>query len=439
MRMHKNLFVLVGLSVFFILFNIPAFAQSRDTHDVGADMPFANHDDMAEVDDDDEYLNQDQCDIKELGLFKAMKGGRKREILKAVASQLCDLQADIIGDNANNEYVDDDPDDGGWDWRITPTTTSHSPDPSAQNTYGVTALGLTSAYLGGVRKPRFFMGMLDAYLGMEGRSEVDSAPDFVYLVFLDHLFKNQGFLELARERYEDRVSGDALAFAKSIRDSRGDNGDDGLIPFDLGWFVWAAAALEFAFPGVGYFDDAQIYGRVIADDIKAADDINDPEGYFNIHDPKERYYIIGIACAMHALKLSRVDLSLVPILKQKLFDLQLPDGSWYWSADYQHGNYQSTAYAVQKLSFVCDGDFRARLVARAGSNWLASRQLPTGGWEYSPGLENTEVDAEILYALYRVPPVIKFKKRKKEKDGMERSSNPGSNIPPIATPLAFEE
>lgn len=439
MRIYKNLFVLVGLSVSFFLFNISNFAQSRDTHEADDDMPFATQDDIAEDDDDDEYLKQDLYDIKELGLFKAMKSGRKREILKAGASRLCDLQADIIGDNANNEYVDDDPDDGGWDWSITPITTCHSTKHSSDNTYGVTALGLTSAYLGGVKKPRFFMGMLDAYLGMEGRPEVDSAPDFVYLVFLDHLFKNQGFLELARERYDYRVSGDALAFAKWIRDFRGDDDDDGYIPFDLGWFVWAAAALDFAFPGQGYFEDAQTYGQVIADDIKAADDINDPEGYFNIHDPKERYYIIGIACAMHALKLSRVDLSLVPILKQKLFELQLPDGSWYWNATYPYSNYQATAYAVQKLSFFCDGDRHAQVVARAGSNWLASRQLPTGGWEYSPGLENTEVDAEILYALFRVPPVIKFKKRKKEKDGMERSSNPGSNIPPIATPLAFEE
>lgn len=200
MRLYKNLFVLVGLSVFFILFSIPAFVQSRDTHEAGAQMPFATQDDMAEDDDDDGWEKHDLGDLKALGLFKAKKGGRKREILKAGASRLCDLQADIIGDNAKNEYVDDDPDDGGWDRDITPTTAHHSTKPSRDNIYGVTALGLTSAYLGGIRKPRFFMGMLDAYLGMEEEFEVDSAPDFVYLFFLDYLFENRGFLELARDR-----------------------------------------------------------------------------------------------------------------------------------------------------------------------------------------------------------------------------------------------
>jgi len=209
-----------------------------------------------------------------------------------------------------------------------------------------------------------------------------------------------------------------------------------LIPFDLGWFVWAATLLNIAFPDGGYFNDAQIYGHVIADDIN-----NDTNGYFDIDDRHERYYIIGIACAMHAMKLSGEDLSLIPVLKRKLFELQLPDGSWYMSAYYPHGNYQATAYAVQKLSFFCAGDYHVRLVSRAGSNWLAARQLPTGGWEYSPDKEYPEVDAEILYALFRVPPSAKFKRRKKMRmeEGMERSYNLESTIPPIATPLAFEE
>ena len=56
-------------------------------------------------------------------------------------SRLCDLAADRFGDPARNGLSDDDPDDGGWDWLLAPTSSSHSVEPSPENLYGAVGQG----------------------------------------------------------------------------------------------------------------------------------------------------------------------------------------------------------------------------------------------------------------------------------------------------------
>jgi hypothetical protein len=197
--------------------------------------------------------------------------------------------------------------------------------------------------------------------------------------------------------------------------------------------VWAASLLEYTFPGEGYAQDVQTYGEVIADDI------HNPTGYFDIDDAHESYYIIGIACAMHALQISGVDLSLVPALKHRLIEQQLADGSWYLNAGYPDSDPQSTAYALQKLSFLGLWERHVRWAVKRGARWLVSRQLPSGGWELVPGYENTEVDAEILFALMNVSPTPQSgKKCNQSQEHKHESARRFLEIrTPVASPLTF--
>src|SRR5262249_22493662 len=156
-------------------------------------------------------------------------------------------------------------DDGGWDFDIPVDTTEHSATQSPENTYGVTAFGVLAPYIASHgRDPRLLMGALDTYLGIERRPEIDSGPDFPFLIHLSSATGNTGFRELARARYDAKVAqfGSAQKLGESVRDARGRSGNDGLIPFDLGWYVLAALSLEITFPGHGYFSDAQTYGRL---------------------------------------------------------------------------------------------------------------------------------------------------------------------------------
>ncbi len=371
--------------------------------------------------------------LEEIGFgYEYRHGGGWRQVLSKGADRLCDLQSDTLGDNARNGYVDDDPDDGGWDWEILVSNNAHSPSASPENTYGVTAMGIQAAYLTHVKRSRFLMGMLDAYMGIEQRSEVDSAPDFVFLGFLGFLTGDDGFFSLARQKYDQKldVMGGSLALAQFIRTVRGEAGLDGMIPYDIGWFAWVARILDVIFPGQGYGEDARVFAEVIVADI------HDPEGYFDIDNPHEPYFVLGIACAMHAVKIAGIDPGLVSDLRDKLLAMQLQDGSWGHNADITESDYQTTAYAVQKLSFLWFGDHAARKAARAGSGWLAARQLDSGGFEHLPGLENTEVDAEILFAIYRVPPKPMPCQTSEKPSGKIRSTN-RINVSMVAKPLGL--
>lgn len=89
-----------------------------------------------------------------------------------------------------------------------------------------------------------------------------------------------------------------------------------------------------------------------------------------------------------------------------LATLQNPDGSWYWHSDLaaptiDDEDVQTAAYAVLALLDVdklTSASYQA--ATEAGRDWMASLQLPDGGFPMFPGGdENTEVEGEALKAI----------------------------------------
>ena len=371
----------------------------------------------------------------------------QRRVLRRGLRRQVRLQADIVGDNARNGYVDEDPDDGGWDFDLTPATAEHSSAPSPSNTYGVTAIGGWMAGLvsRGSRLPvaaRWMVSALDTFIGAERRAEVDSAPDFAFFALLTLHTHNPGFAEMARERYEAKVSaaGTPQALGQDIRQRRGNAGQAGLIPFDLGWLVVAALSLDTAFPGQGYADHARVYGGIVADDIV------DPSGFFKPNDAAQAFHTQGLAWAAIALHCGSNRRARAQRLRRRLLRRQLADGSWPWNETFAGSDYQSTAAALLGLRLLPARMRPARAAAGAAVAWLASRQLPNGGWQYAPGRENTEVNSEILLALALAEGHGHRRERRKRApagdDGVVATLRSGLRQPrgerPIASPLDLD-
>jgi hypothetical protein len=319
-------------------------------------------------------------------------------VLISAADRLCDLQADTIGDNANNGLIDTDPDDGGWDWDFSIAATEHSANPSPDNLYGVTALGIAAFIDEGTapHDPRFITALFDAYLGIDNQPAAIYAPDIVYLARMTNIDpnKNYGFANLARTRYDARVAsyGGPAALAQYLADRRGQSGADGLVPWDLGWIAEAAIELDVAFPSQGYFDDAKLYAHTIAHDIY------NPAGYFQIDDPKEQYYTLGLAAVGRTMTLTGVDPALRNDAYARLAGMQKISGAYQWNGPNRVNNYQATAYAIKAWHAVRIHP-HASVANKQAVLWLVSRQTSFGGWEYSNNRECGEVDGEILTAL----------------------------------------
>ncbi len=345
--------------------------------------------------------------------------------IKNGAHRLCDLQADITSDNAHNGLIDDDPDDGGWDWTINASNQHHSASPSPTNIYGVTALGLlyTLKSTGGPigsnwshdfigidnngifpeisgsgNTGRFLQACIDVHLGMVADPSIDSAPDYVFLVLFEQFgpAPSQTYADLAKARYDAKVAtyGSAQLLGEFLRDFRGGLNQDGLIPYELDWHTQAALALDSAFPGQGYDLDATAYVQVMVDDI------NNASGYFDINNNKEYAYTIGLACGAAALSRTGLYPTLMDDMLTNLLTMQKTNGSFKYSSMYPTGNFQSTAYAV--IALFLDGSPGYMTAAQDASDWFAFKQAANGGWAKS-GEETPTVDGEILTALYYVP------------------------------------
>lgn len=321
---------------------------------------------------------------------------RVRKSLAAAADRLSDLQADRIGDNARNGLTDDDPDDGGWDFTLASTVTSHSPTPSPENTYGATAIGPWTAFQSGSATARTRTTLLGAGLGAQERPEVDSPNDFVYLTLLSEVADDPGFSELARSRYEAKVAlaGGAQALAESDRDFRHASGNDGLILYDLAWYTLGAIALDGAFPGAGFDADAGVYAGVAVSDITSSAPL------FDVNDANERFYYQGLAWSLVVLTRDGSAPALLSHVRDILRDAQAANGSWGFNAATPTDDLQSTTHVVQALSITSDNRGQERREARRGADFVLSNQAANGGWEYTPGQESTLVDAEAMLALY---------------------------------------
>ena len=333
-------------------------------------------------------------------------------IVKA-SDRLVALQADITEDNAGNGAPDDDPDDGGWNWLIDETATGYvGTGPSSENLYGITALGILKTYKINP-KETYMTAMEDAYTGANNRPEVDSAPDFIFLVKLSQLTGNPVYAELARERYQTKISsvgdynGDgevnATDIAEYIRDVRHSQGYDGMIPWDINFYVQAALALNSYYPGEGYDKDAIAMAEVIYQDM-----IGNP-GYF-IHPVNQwfYYYVLGLSGALQAFTSTGTHLTgnfSAEEIKNFLIENQSNDGSWnstsYWDGTNWYWAYpdvQSTAYAIMAL--ISYGDSASISAATKAADWLISKQNPNGGWTVSS--ECPEVDSEAAQAIFDV-------------------------------------
>ena len=333
-------------------------------------------------------------------------------IIKA-SDRLVALQADITEDNAGNGAPDDDPDDGGWNWLIDETATGYvGTGPSSENLYGLIALGILKTYKINP-KGTYMTAMVDVYTGVNNRPEVDSAPDFTFLVKLSQLTGNPVYAELARGRYQTKISsvgdynGDgevnATDIAEYIRDARHSQGYDGLIPWDINLYVQAALALNSYYPGEGYDKDAIAMAEVIYQDMTGN------PGYFK--HPENQwfyYYVLGLSGALQAFTSTGTHLTgnfSAEEIKNFLIENQSNDGSWnstsYWDGTNWYWAYpdiQSTAYAIMAL--ISYGDSASILAATKAADWLISKQNPNGGWTVSS--ECPEVDSEVAQAIFDV-------------------------------------
>lgn len=333
----------------------------------------------------------------------------RASILRA-GLRLCDLQADRRADNAGNGLVDDDPDDGGWDWQIDPTTGAHSNEVSAENLFGAAGLGLWAALQVGKPRLRLLTSLVDAYAGIEQNQHIASAPDFVLLSLLSDRYSDERYAQLARQRYDARIAavGDAAQLATQIRDARHAGGADGLIAYDLGWFALGALALGERYPGAGYFVDYHHYVRAVLDDLVS----NTPD--FDPRDPHEAYYVTGLAWSMLVSSWDPFSRAVFNDLRSRLLSQQLSSGAWPYNADYTDANLQATAHALIALGLTRRGDAMPHVnVALA---WLTSGQNDNGGWSYAPDQEYPLLDAEVNLGMYLVrsaaPELVPNKVRK---------------------------
>jgi hypothetical protein len=235
---------------------------------------------------------------------------------------------------------------------------------------------------------------LDAGLGMQHNPDVDSPPDFAFGVLLAELADNPGFAEVARQHYDAKraASGGATGLGTSIRDGRHARHEDGLIPYDVGWLAVSAAALDAAFPGAGYDADAHTYAQIVVDDLTAAT----PD--FDIDDPTEDSYVIGLAWSQVAA--ARVGAGdLFRDVRARLLDQQHDNGSWPTSATNPGDDLQSTAIAVETIALSDRTNPRARQAMRRGARFLLGEQAASGGWPDVLGNELPLVDAEIMLGL----------------------------------------
>lgn len=338
-----------------------------------------------------------------LAMLRPGHGGRDhgsgpravRRAIGAAAERLAALQADTIGDNAHNGVVDADPDDGGWDFILPPTATQHTAAKSPTNLFGNIGLAAWAAIDADSAGNRALVTALDAGLGMQRDPDIDSAPDFVFGVLLAELADNPGFADIARAHYDAKRAsrGDAAGLGAFVRDSRHAVKEDGLIPYDVGWFALGAAALDAAFPGAGYDHDADTYAGIVVDDLTAA------TPRFDFRDPSEQFYITGVAWAQVASAwLGRTDL--LRQIRAQLLSQQHDDGAWGSNAAAPDDDLQSTAHALQTLALTDESSPHARGAQRRAARWLLQRQASSGGWPDAANHELPLVNADIVIGLF---------------------------------------
>ncbi len=320
------------------------------------------------------------------------------------AARISDTQADIIGDNAHNGEPDADPDDGGWDFIIDGTDDNavHTASASPNNTIGVTSLGplLDFAKNGNARSLVTCLDGFQSMLLLLGAP--DKGPDYAFAELLSKITGSDFYAEAARDQFIAKMAsfGGARGLAELIRDSRNSQNFDGLIPWDINWYVLSAFRLEKKFGNTPYDfrGDLLEFANVVEEDLTAT------PPFFDYTDPSEEGYNLGLAGALMTLKISRTgDRSLRDDIRARLIAQQNPSGAWPYNSAFPGDEEQTTAYAVIALSIFQDAE--AQGAGADGSAFLVSVQASHGGWDLGgSGTEVTEVDSECAMAIARIAP-----------------------------------
>ena len=326
-------------------------------------------------------------------------------------------QADITEDNAGNGDPDvpDDPDDGGWDWRLTAPAFTHSTGASPTNIYGATAMGLYYAYLE-TSDTSYMTALQDAAAGMIADPDIDSAADLIFLMRFQDLpgVAADTYQDAAKSKFDNKVAtySTATALAEYIRDGRAGQGyENGIIPWDIGGWAVAGAMLADRYPS-----DPYNYAQA-ADDIATViyyDSYLQSPGYFDLTTNKNNgwdpnyanydyyWYTLGITGIIDAFVAADFHTELVPGLVTILLECQYAGGggfSYCYGANIDDEDWQSTAYAVMSLAGVDQSANQASI--NNACYWLAASQDDaSGGWVYSSNNHYPEIGGECTSALY---------------------------------------
>jgi len=338
--------------------------------------------------------------------------------LTAGADYLKQMQADITDDNAGNGFngVDetpDDPDDGGWDWRVTspPAPFFHTTAASPLNIYGATVSGLYYAYLE-TGDPTYFTALTDAASSISVNPNIRTASDCIFLMNYNDLpgVNGTAYMDSAKSKFDARIAsqGSPTAWAQYIRDVRyGQGYGNGIIAWDIAFYVVAATMLDTRYPG-----DPNNYAQA-ADDMAEVlwqDSFNDNPGYFDIIDDagwdstwsnaNYWWYNLGITGLIDAFYISNTHTDEIPGLVTILLDGQYSFGgiSGSYGANPNDEDWQSTAYAMLTLARLDQTTHQAAINRMA--YWLSATQDASGGWRYSSGNHYPEIGGECTAGLF---------------------------------------
>lgn len=271
--------------------------------------------------------------------------------------------------------------DYGWDWIVTGLTT-HSPNPSAGNLYGVTALGLLDAYLL-TGNPAYFNAAkaVADYLVSLGSSRTHYQFDLEFLIGFAEISGEESYYEFALNVWEwmkanvDRYADGHQADLYNYYYDRYGNSHGGAT-----WATgdWAIATLK-----LGDADWAKNMTDVIAANYTKMEP-----------DPNEFQYV-GWGKALKAFQ--AVDptayadeiTDIVNILETR----QKADGSFT-------GWVQDEAYLIMGLVSVGEVE-----MAKNAAIWLVENQgydTIIGGWKLPDGNEYSEVTSEAGQAIFHV-------------------------------------
>jgi len=337
--------------------------------------------------------------------------------LVKASNYLKKMQADVTEDNAGNgsggTESPNDPDDGGWDWSLTspPAPFFHTTTASPKNLYGVTTLGLYYGYLQ-TNDASYFTAMTDAANKMIADAGIRSASDLLFLMLYNDLpgVAGTAYKDAAKAKFDGRIAvyGSADSLAKYIRNMRGviQGYPNGIIGWDIGTYVKAAAMLEVRYPA-----DPYDYATA-ADDMAEVlwqDSFNDTPGYFDVVDDagwdpdwlnvNYLWYTLGVSGLIEAFTSSNTHMDEVPGLAARLVASQFSTGaiSGSYGAHATDEDWQSTAYAAPALAAVNLPLYQGKINHMA--YWIGATQDVSGGWLYSDNSHYPEIGGECAVAL----------------------------------------